>query len=254
MLPPTGFTPGCLDARGGDAVASVLLGDIPPAGKLPFTWPRHVGQVPIIYSHNRTFEQDAAEQLYHNGPGAPQYPFGHGLSYASFEYTNLQVSEPSIPQGGSVTISVDVTNTSDRTADEIAQLYVHQRYGTSSRPVRDLKGFTRQSFSPRETRTLTFELGPTELSYWTAVTRSTIQDRTTIEAWVGGSSAAEVSVTFSLAQRLFASLPNHHRAISASTTSSTSPRSVAQPPHTQKRIPECPLTHSSPRKSTSLRG
>jgi len=179
--------------RGGDAVASMLLGDSSPAGRLPFTWPRHVGHVPMVYSHLRTFEPDGAGKRYWDEVSTPLFPFGHGLSYAAFEYANLRLSSSSIAVGESVEVSVDVTNTSSRDADEVVQLYIHQRHGTSSRPLRELKGFTRVHVAPGETRTVTLTLGPDELRYWSAVPRAFVQDATTIDVFVGGSSTAELT-------------------------------------------------------------
>lgn len=181
--------------RGGDAVAALLFGDVSPAGRLPFTWPRHVGQVPMIYSHLRTFQPEQQGERYWDEESTPLYAFGHGLSYASFGYDNLRLASEGITVGESTTVSVDVTNASDREADEVVQLYIHQRYGTSSRPVRELKGFERITLSAGETRTVTFELGPDQLRYWSAVTRTWLQDATTIDLYVGGSSAADLKTT-----------------------------------------------------------
>ena len=89
-----------------------------------------------------------------------------------------------------------MTNTSDRDADEVVQLYIHQRYGTSSRPVRELKGFERVALAAGETRTVTFDLGPAELRYWSAATRDWVQDASTFDIWVGGDSTAELATTF----------------------------------------------------------
>ena len=177
--------------RGGEAVASILVGDESPAGRLPFTWPRHVGQVPMVYSHYRTFAPQDQETRYFEDDGSPLYPFGHGLSYASFDYGDVRVDRPTIGIGETATVSVDVTNTSSRGGDEVVQLYIHQRYGTSSRPVRELKGFTRLALEAGETTTVTFELGPDQLRYWSAATKGYVQDATTLDVWVGGSSSAE---------------------------------------------------------------
>jgi beta-glucosidase len=179
--------------RGGDAVASALLGQVSPAGRLPFTWPRHVGQVPMIYNHYRTFAPQDQHNRYWEGEGGPLYPFGHGLSYASFAYANLRLERASIRVGESTTVSAEVTNTSHRDADEVVQLYVHQRYGTSSRPVRQLQGFQRVSLAAGETRTVTFAVGSGQLSYWSAVTRGVVQDATVVDVWVGASSTAQLA-------------------------------------------------------------
>lgn len=181
--------------RGGDAVAAVLLGEASPAGRLPFTWPRHVGQVPVIYSHCRTFEPENAAARYFEEESTPLYPFGHGLSYAAFEYTALRLDRQEMAVGETASVSVTVRNTSDRAADEVAQLYIHQRHGTSSRPVRELKGFQRITLDPGEQRTLTFPLGPEQLRYWSAATRCFVQDPTTLDIWVGGDSTAQLAAT-----------------------------------------------------------
>jgi beta-glucosidase len=181
--------------RGGDALASVLLGDVSPAGRLPFTWPRHVGQVPMIYAHYRTFAPQDQDKRYWEEESAPLYPFGHGMSYADFTYSDLQLGREVIPVGEATVVSVAVTNTSDRDADEVVQLYVHQRHGTSSRPVRELKGFQRVAVAAGQTRTVTFDLGPDQLRYWSAATRGMVQDATTLDVWVGGSSTADLHAT-----------------------------------------------------------
>jgi beta-glucosidase len=176
--------------RGGDAVAALLFGDTSPAGRLPFTWPRHVGHVPMVYSHMRTFEPGNQDKRYWDEASTPLYPFGHGLSYAGFEYSDLELTEDRLFIGETTTVSVRVTNTSDIDADEVVQLYVHQRHGAATRPVRELKGFTRLSLSAGETRTVRFDLGPAELRYWNAAHRAWGQDETTCDIWVGGDSTA----------------------------------------------------------------
>ncbi|PKQ22957.1 MAG: beta-glucosidase [Actinobacteria bacterium HGW-Actinobacteria-5] len=176
-------------SRGGDAVASALFGDVVPAGRLPFTWPRTVGQVPMVYSHYRTFQPEEADQRYWDEASTPLWPFGHGLSYASFAYGEPRLAPAEIGVGETTTVTVDVTNTSGIAADEVVQLYVHQRYGTSSRPIRELKGFERVSIGAGETRTVTFELGPDQLRYWSAATRDWVQDATELDVWIGGSLA-----------------------------------------------------------------
>lgn len=180
-------------SRGGDAVASALFGDVVPAGRLPFTWPRTAGQVPMVYSHYRTFQPEEADRRYWDEESTPLWPFGHGLSYARFAYGEPRLAPAEIGVGESTTVTVDVTNTSGVAADEVVQLYVHQRHGTSSRPIRELKGFERVSIGAGETRTVTFELGPDQLRYWSAATRDWVQDATELDVWVGGSSAVAAS-------------------------------------------------------------
>ncbi len=178
--------------RGGDAVARALFGDVSPAGRLPFTWPRHVGQVPMVYSHNRTFAPQDQDKRYWDEPSTPLYVFGHGLSYASFEYTDLRVAER-VAMGESTQVAVTVTNTSQVAADDVIQLYIHQRYGTSTRPVRELKGFQRIQLAAGESREVTFDLGPDQLRYWSAVTRAWVQDATVVDVFVGGDSMCDLT-------------------------------------------------------------
>ncbi|MGC3994699.1 MAG: glycoside hydrolase family 3 N-terminal domain-containing protein [Propionicimonas sp.] len=175
--------------RGGDAVASVLFGDVAPGGKLPLTWVRTVGQVPMVYSHYRTFQPESADERYWDEASTPLYPFGHGLSYATFSYGAPVVSPAEIGVGESATVSVEVTNTSEVTADEVVQLYLHQRHGESTRPMRELKGFERVTIEAGATATVEFELGPDQLRYWSAVSRAWRQDATEYDVWIGGSSA-----------------------------------------------------------------
>ena len=187
--------------RGGDAVAALLVGDVSPAGRLPFTWPRHVGHVPQVYAHYRTFEPDNQGARYFEEDSTPLYPFGHGLSYATFEYTDLRIERQKIAVGEETSVTVEVHNTSDRTADDVVQLYTHQSHGTSSRPVRELKGFQRLTLGPGERRTLTFPLGPDQLRYWSAATRGVVQDATTIVIWVGADSTAQLTTTLEIEGR-----------------------------------------------------
>ena len=162
------------------------------------SWPRHVGQIPVIHSHYTTFQPAEAASRYWQEASTPLYPFGHGLSYASFEYANLRLSAESVPVGGTVQVSVDVTNTGSVDADEVVQLYIHQRWGTSSRPIRELKAFERVAIAAGATTTVTFDLGPDQLRYWSAVTRDWVQDATEIEVYVGGDSTAELTAVLTV--------------------------------------------------------
>ncbi len=182
--------------RGGEAVANLLFGDVSPGGKLPFTWPRTVGQVPIIYSHTVSHDPDNQGRRYWNEDGTPLFPFGHGLSYGHFEYANLVVDQPSSTVDGTVTVSVDVANTAARNADEVVQLYIHQRFGSASRPGRELKGFRRIALAAGESRTVRFQIGPDERRYWNAAARDWVTDASTFDVWVGGDSTASLSTTF----------------------------------------------------------
>jgi beta-glucosidase len=196
-----GHVPAILDiwypgTQGGTAVANLLFGDVSPGGKLPFTWPRTVGQVPMVYSHTRSHEPENQRQRYWDEESTPLFPFGHGLSYGRFEYGNLTVDRDAIARDEALNVSVDVSNAGGREADEVVQLYIHQRYGAASRPVRELKGFQRVSLGAGETRTVQFTLGPAELRYWNASARDWVIDASTFDIWIGGDSTAELSTTF----------------------------------------------------------
>jgi beta-glucosidase len=186
--------------QGGAAVANLLFGDVSPGGKLPFTWPRTVGQVPMTYAHTRSHEPENQGRRYWEETSTPLFPFGHGLSYGRFEYRNLTVDKPTCPADGTLTVSVEVTNTADREADEVVQLYFHQRYGTASRPVRELKGFQRVTLAAGESRTLSFPVGPAERRYWNAAVRDWVTDTSTFDVWVGGDSTADLTTTFEITQ------------------------------------------------------
>ena len=149
-----------------------------------------------MYSHTRSHEPDNQGRRYWDEESTPLFPFGHGLSYASFSYSNLTLDRASIGPDEALTVSVDVTNTGNREAEEVVQLYIHQRYGLASRPVRELKGFQRVSLAAGESCTLQFPLGRAELSYWNAAARDWVVDASTFDVWVGGDSTAELATTF----------------------------------------------------------
>lgn len=154
-----------LGVRAGDAVADVLFGDYNPGGKLPVTWPRAVGQVPIYYNHKRTGRPPSAERFtskYIDEDWRPLFPFGHGLSYTRFEYSDLRVEPEKVEPGGTVTISFELANAGEREGDEVAQLYVRDVVASVTRPVMELKGFKRVTLKPGERRRIVFKL-PTQL-------------------------------------------------------------------------------------------
>jgi beta-glucosidase len=184
--------------QGGHAVANLLFGDAVPGGKLPVTWPRTVGQIPLFYAHNLTMSPGLADRRTWDEASTPLFPFGHGLSYTRFAYDGLRLDRPAVNRGGSVGISVDVTNAGTVGGDEVVQLYVHQRYGSASRPVRELKGFRRLALAPGARATVTFALGPEELSFWSGAERKRVQDAAEFDVWVGGDSNAVLHDTFTV--------------------------------------------------------
>jgi len=144
---------------GGIAVADVLFGAYNPAGRLPVTFPMAEGQLPLSYNHKPTGRGDDYLDL----TGMPLFPFGFGLSYTTFEYSNLRISPAEMPASGRVTVQCMVKNTGDRVGDEVVQLYVRDVLGSVARPVMELKGFTRVRLNPGATQQVTFTLGPSHL-------------------------------------------------------------------------------------------
>jgi beta-glucosidase len=183
-------------SQGGTAVANLVLGDVSPGGKLPFTWPRTVGQVPMIYNHTTSHEPEKQMTRYWDEESTPLFPFGYGLSYTRFAYSELTLDRQDLGVEDSVTATVTVTNQGEREADEVVQLYLKQRHGTASRPVRELKGFRRITLAPGESRTVEFTIGPDQRRYWNAATRDFVLDVSTFDVGVGGDSTAELSATF----------------------------------------------------------
>jgi beta-glucosidase len=186
--------------QGGNAVANLLFGDAIPGGKLPIAWPRDVGQLPIYYAHNTTQAAENQGKRYWDEESTPLYPFGYGLSYSKFAFSNLKLSRSEIKRGETVEVSVDLENTGASTADEVAQLYIHQQYGGTSRPVRELKGFERVTLAAHEKRTVHFSLGNDELTYWSTATKSWVEETASFDVWAGGDSTAALHATFNITQ------------------------------------------------------
>jgi beta-glucosidase len=179
--------------EGGNAVADVLFGDVNPGGKLPVTFPRSGAHGPLYYAHNRTHSPEGAPMYnvrYWDGAPTPLYPFGYGLSYTTFAFSNLRLGAPQVKLGATASVSVGVANTGAVAGDEVVQLYVHQKAGSDSRPMRELKGFRRVSLEPGETQTVTFPLGPDELRYWSTSQRQWVQEGEAFDVWVGSDSRA----------------------------------------------------------------
>lgn len=186
-------------SEGGHAVADILFGDVNPGGKLPVTFPRKAGQAPLYYARTLTHLPESNPMYrsrYWDGPTTPLYPFGFGLSYTTFAVSNLKVAAPQVKVGSSLTVSADVTNTGPRVGDEVVQLYIHQKAGSDSRPLRELKGFERLTLQPGETRTVTFTLGPAELSHWSTSAGQWVQDAEAFDVWVGTDSLATLHAEF----------------------------------------------------------
>jgi len=187
-----------LGVETGPALASVVFGDVSPSGKLPVTFPRAVGQIPIYYNHKNTGRPAGTDKYtskYTDLPSSPLFPFGYGLSYTSFEYKDLKLSAPSIAAGGTLNVSVTVTNTGVREGTDVAQLYVHDEVASVTRPVRALAGFRRVSLRPGESRTLEFTLTPKELGLYDQRMRFVVEPGK-FRVYVGGSSEAGLEGEF----------------------------------------------------------
>jgi len=148
----------------------------------------------MTYAHTRSHEPDKQGRRYWDEQSTPLFPFGHGLSYGRFAYSDLTAVE----RYGIVTVSVQVTNDSDREAAEVVQLYLHQRHGTSSRPVRELKGFQRVVVPARGSQPVEFTIGPAQRRYWNTTVRDWVLDASVFDLWVGGSSTADLHTTFDI--------------------------------------------------------
>jgi beta-glucosidase len=154
--------------RGGDAVADILFGDYNPSGRLPITIPRHVGQLPVYYNYKPSKEYWISQgwnlgHVYVDMPATPLYPFGYGLSYTRFDYSNLRLDPGEIHLAGNARVSVDLKNIGSREGEETVQLYVHEKFAPVSTPVKQLRGFERVSLKPGETKTVTFTVTPENL-------------------------------------------------------------------------------------------
>ena len=145
----------------GTALAKVLFGDYNPGGRLVVTWPKSIDQLPPMKDYNI---RDGRTYMYFKGE--PLYPFGYGLSYTTFKYSNLRISSPQIAKDGAVTVSVDVTNTGSRAGDEVVQLYVKHLRSKVERPGEALKGFQRVTIQPNETKTVEIPLKASTLAWW----------------------------------------------------------------------------------------
>lgn len=198
---------------GGPAIVDLLFGDAVPSGKLPITFPRTVGQVPIYYAHLPTGRPPSPDELgiplgnpvnpvgytskYVDVDFTPEYPFGFGMSYSAFEYSNLRVSPRRLAAGGHLALSADVTNTGSREADEIVQLYVHQDVASVSRPVRELKGFRRVHLKAGEKASVQFELTTRNLAFYNQQMRF-VNEPGTVHVWIAPDSAHGIEGTFTL--------------------------------------------------------
>jgi beta-glucosidase len=159
-----------LGTQAGNAIADVLFGDYNPSGKLPVTFPRTVGQIPIFYSMKNTGRpMDVSNKYtskYLDESNDPLYPFGYGLSYTTFVYGDIALSSAEMSGTDSLTVSCEVTNRGKLAGEEVVQLYIRDLVGSVTRPVKELKGFQKISLAPRESKTVSFRLSVNDLSFY----------------------------------------------------------------------------------------
>ncbi len=155
----------------GDAIADVLFGDYNPSGKLPVTYPRNVGQIPIFYNARNTGRPKSDDKFtskYLDVSNSPLYPFGYGLSYTTFDYSDIRLNNVEMPMNGTLQASITITNTGDRFGEEVVQLYTRQLVGSITRPLKELKGFEKIALEPGESKEVTFELTWKDLAFYNA--------------------------------------------------------------------------------------
>ncbi|MCB9301464.1 MAG: beta-glucosidase BglX [Lewinellaceae bacterium] len=180
-----------LGTQAGNAIADVLFGDYNPSGKLPISFPRLEGQIPIFYSHKNTgrpFDLNSKwTSKYVDIPNSPQFPFGYGLSYTSFRYGKPQVDKTVFRRGQDVTLTVTVENTGRRAGEEVVQFYLRDLVGSVTRPVQELKGFQKIMLKPGERREIQFTLTENDLAFYTR-TMQWAAETGSFDLMVGGSS------------------------------------------------------------------
>ena len=205
---------------GGPAIADILFGLESPSGKLPVSFPGEVGQIPIYYSHKNTGKPASEESFVHIDDIAPNtrqsslgmtcswldagykplYPFGYGLSYTHFSYSDIAVSAERVEPGESVTVHATVSNHGDVEADEIVQMYIRDLVGNVTRPVRELKAFTRVRLKPGESRDVAFVIAPADLAFH-GRNMQLMTEPGEFHVWIGGSSEAQLRTTIAVVNR-----------------------------------------------------
>ncbi|MBI5471569.1 MAG: glycoside hydrolase family 3 C-terminal domain-containing protein, partial [Ignavibacteriae bacterium] len=188
-----------LGNESGNAIADVLFGDVNPSGKLPVTFPRSVGQIPIYYNHKNTgrpFKQDDKfTSKYLDIPNTPLYPFGFGLSYTSYSYSNLKLSSSTLSANQELKISVDVKNDGKMAGKEIVQLYIQDEVASVTRPVKELKGFRKILLKPGELKSVDFTLTPEDLQFYNLEMKRVIEPGF-FNVFVGGNSDDVIAAQF----------------------------------------------------------
>ena len=194
-----------LGTQSGNAIAEVLYGAYNPSGKLPMTFPKNVGQIPIYYNYKNTGRPTSPGgdvvfwSHYSDVSNAPLYPFGHGLSYTTFEYSNLSLSAPTMKEEESITVSFTLKNTGKYEGKEVAQLYIRDLFASVTRPVKELKDFKMVSLKPNESKTVTFKIDKEKLQFYTANNRWETEAGD-FNVFIGGSSETQLTSDFSVVE------------------------------------------------------
>jgi beta-glucosidase len=187
----------------GNALADVLFGNDNPSGKLTATFPRNVGQIPIYYAVKNTGRPQLEEEFtkfksnYLDVPNSPLFPFGYGLSYTTFEYKNLKLSDTLISKNNVLEVSVEVANTGNYDGEEVVQIYVRDLVASITRPLKELKGFQKVGIAKDETKKITFVLTETDLSFYHSNLDSKAENGE-FEVFVGGNSVDVIAAHFKL--------------------------------------------------------
>lgn len=190
-----------LGTQSGNAIAQVLYGDYNPSGKLPMTFPRSIGQVPIYYNYKNTGRPTMNEpesvfwSHYSDEKNSPLYPFGYGLSYSKFDYSDLKLSTDSFSKNGEIQVSVTLKNTGKVAGKEVVQMYIRDLIGSITRPVKELKGFEMVELQPNESKKITFTINEKTIEFFTANSKWEVETGD-FKVFIGGSSAANLEMNF----------------------------------------------------------
>ncbi|MFY0627540.1 MAG: glycoside hydrolase family 3 C-terminal domain-containing protein [Reichenbachiella sp.] len=200
---------------GGPALTDLILGEVSPSGKLPFTWPKSVGQIPMYYNHKNTGRPASKESYIHMDDipvGAwqsslgneshylddgyePMYPFGYGLTYSSVVYSNLSIDNPALKMGDNTTVKVDLKNEGNRDVKEVVQLYIQDCFGSITRPVKELLRFKKSTIKSGETKTIEFEFNTEDLKFYN-IDGEWVTEPGEFKLWVGTNSASGLEKAF----------------------------------------------------------
>lgn len=189
-------------SQAGNAIADLLVGDAAPSARMPISWPRTIGQIPVYYGHKNTGRPGSPDR-WHTGyqfeSKEPLFPFGYGLTYTTFKYSNVHVETPSINSSGVLRVSADIANDGKREGTEVVQLYVHDRIAPTSRPVRELKGFSRVTLGPGEHKKVEFSVKASDLGSYDPSIKWIVPDGT-YDVWVAPNAIEGERAEFQITQ------------------------------------------------------